>query len=112
MAAGHGLETRLQDMEWEVFSSQIKKEIRMSTNAQVVGQTLILADDKGTVSIEKYGNTIRRRVNSKGHEVILQNVSQLTFTELNNGVKITVKDLNGKTYMLTVYSYIQWGDGG
>lgn len=106
------LEGRLQDMEWEVFCSQIKKEIRMSTNAEVADRNLVLSEDQGKVTFEKYENSIRRRVNDTGHEIVLQNVSQVMFTRLKNAIKISVKDLNGKDYTVTVYSFLAWGDAG
>jgi competence protein ComGF len=100
------LKNRLQTMEWEVFCSQMKKEIRMSTNIQVVSNHLILTEDNGTVTFEKYENILRRRVNNSGHEVVLQNVSDVTFTLLPNRIRISVKDLHDKEYITNVYPFI------
>lgn len=99
---------RIQEMEWEVFCSQIKKEIRMSTRAEVVSGRLVLTEAPDTILYEKYGNNLRRRVNYTGNETLLQNVSEFTFTILNNAVKVTVKDLWGKEYSVVVYSLINW----
>lgn len=99
---------RLQEMEWEVFCSQIKKEIRISSKAEVVSGRLVLTNNNETITYEKYGSTIRRRVNSSGHETLLQNVLSVTFTRINNSVKIKVKDVWGKEYIVMVFSYIQW----
>lgn len=99
---------RLQEMEWDVFSSQIKKEIRMSTKAQVVNNVLILTEDTGSITIEKYENILRRRVNSTGHEVLLQNIGEVTFTLLPNTVRVAVKDLNQKEYMIDIPSFLNW----
>jgi competence protein ComGF len=98
----------LQEMEWDVFCSQIKKEIRMSSRAEVVAGRLVLTKNNETIFYEKYGNNLRRRVNSTGHEILLQNVSEVTYSLLNNAVRIKVKDLWGKEYRVTVYSYIDW----
>ncbi|WP_284036030.1 competence type IV pilus minor pilin ComGF [Neobacillus sp. 114] len=98
----------LQAMEWEVFCSQIKKEIRWSTKAEVVSNRLILTKDGETIYYEIYGNNLRRRVNSTGHEIILQNVSWHSFALVNNAVKVTVKDLKGIEYSVTAYSLIDW----
>jgi competence protein ComGF len=98
----------LQTMEWEVFCSQIKKEIRLSNRAEVISDRLILTKDTETTLYEKYGTNLRRRVNSTGHETILQNVSQYSFTILNNAVKVTVTDLWGKEYSVIVYSFVNW----
>jgi competence protein ComGF len=99
---------RLQEMEWDVFCSQIKKEIRTSSKAEVVSGRLVLTNNNESINYEKYGSNLRRRVNSSGHETLLQNVSSVTFTRINNSVKITVKDVWGKEYNVVVHSYIQW----
>jgi competence protein ComGF len=99
---------RLQNMEWDVFCSQIKREIRISTKAEVISGTLVLTLNNEKISYEKYGSNIRRRVNSTGHETILQNVSLVTFTRINNSVEIFVKDVWEKEYSVVVQSYIEW----
>lgn len=99
---------RLQEMEWEVFSSQIKKEIRMCTKAEVVSGRLVLTNNSDTIYIELYGSNIRRRVNSAGHETLLQNVTAVTFTRMKNAIKIDVKGIQGKEYTIVVHSYIRW----
>ncbi|MBT2726550.1 prepilin-type N-terminal cleavage/methylation domain-containing protein [Bacillus sp. ISL-75] len=102
-------EASLQAMEWEIFSSQIKKEIRLSTRAEVISGRLILTKDTETIQYEKYGTNLRRRVNSTGHEIILQNVSQYSFTILNNTVKTIVTDLRGKEYSFTAFPLVNSG---
>lgn len=99
---------RLQDMEWDVFCSQIKKEIRISSKAEVVSGRLVLTNNNESINYEKYGSNLRRRVNSSGHETLLQNVSSVTFTRINNSVKIIVNDVWGKEYIVVVHSYIEW----
>ena len=100
-----------QNMEWEVFCSQIKKEIRMDTRVEVIAGRLILTKDLDTVQYEKYGNNLRRRVNNTGNEISMQNISEVDFSLLKNAVKISVKDIWGKEYSVTVYSYIDWNTG-
>ena len=99
-------EKNLQAMEWEVFSSQIKKEIRLSTRAELLSNRLILTKDSETIQYEKYGTSLRRRVNSTGHEVILQNVAQHSFTISNNSVNIKVIDLWGRDYAVTAFPFV------
>jgi competence protein ComGF len=109
MLQHNDLKERLQTMEWDVFCSQIKKEIRISTKFQVVGNRLILTQDSGTIYIEKYENILRRRVNSTGHEVLLQNVSEVNFTLMPASIKVAVKDLNQKEYTVNIYSLVYGG---
>jgi competence protein ComGF len=100
---------RLQEMEWDVFSSQIKKEIRMSTKGQVVSNRLILTENTDSITFEKYENILRRRVNNTGHEVLLQNVAEVNFTVLPNMVRVDVKDLNHREYLVYVPTFLNWG---
>ena len=104
-------QAELQAMEWEVFCSQMKKEIRLSTKAQVVSGRLILTKDADTIQYEKFGSNLRRRVNSTGHEILLQNVSEYSFSILNNSVKVMVKDLSGKEYSMVAFSLVNWNAG-
>jgi competence protein ComGF len=101
-------EVRLQEMEWEVFCSQIKKEIRSVARAEVVSGRLVLTNNNETIYYEKFGTNLRRRVNSSGHEVLLQNVMEVTFTHLKNAVKINVRDSWGHDYAVIIHSYIDW----
>lgn len=102
------LQERIEAMEWDVFCSQMKKEIRMSTKVQVTGNTLVLTEDSGMVVYEQYEKSLRRRVNYTGHEILLQNISAVNFTLLKNSVQVTVKDLKGKDYTISVYSLLDW----
>ena len=104
-------DAKLQVMEWEVFCSQIKKEIRLASSVNVISDRLILNMDTETVQYERYGSNLRRRVNSTGHEIILQNVSQFSFTIMNNTVKLTVTDSWGKEYSVTCYPLVNGSAG-
>lgn len=99
---------RLQEMEWQVFCSQIKKEIRMSSNVEVLSGKLVLTNQNEKVYYEKYTQNLRRRVNSTGHEVALQNVSSVNFIRENNAVKIVITDIWGNEYSTRIHSFIQW----
>jgi competence protein ComGF len=106
----HRSQYALQEMEWEVFCMQMKKEIRMASKAEVVSGRLILTKDSETIYYEKYNSLLRRRVNSLGHEILLQNVSDYQVTVLTNQVNIKVTDLNGKNYWAIAYSFVDWGN--
>jgi competence protein ComGF len=53
----------IQRLEWEVFGSQVKKEIRSCSRAQVISGKLYLTKEPDTIVYEKYGNNLRRRLN-------------------------------------------------
>ena len=99
--------SRVQQLEWDVFCSQVKKEVRMSSRVEVASGRLYLTNNPETILYEKYGNNIRRRVNSTGHEIILQNAAEVNFTLLTNAVNIKVKDLWGRDYSFTAFSLIK-----
>jgi competence protein ComGF len=101
----NSMQIELQEMEWEVFCSQITKEIATVSHAEVLSGRLILTKGSDTILYEMYGPNLRRRVNFTGHEIILQNVSQYSFSIVNNAVKITVVDIWGKEYSVTAYSF-------
>lgn len=82
----------------------------MSTKAEVAGSSLVLTEDAGIVVFEKYENSLRRRVNYSGHEILLQNVSEASFTIVKNKVQITVKDENGKVYWGEIYPFLDWNE--
>ncbi len=86
------VEKRLQRMEWEVFINQAKKEIRMGEGISVENNRLTFVKSGQSVNYEKYGSNIRRRVGSKGHEIMLQNIKTVTFEQVVNGVEISVQD--------------------
>jgi competence protein ComGF len=100
------LNRRLQEMEWEVFVSQVKKEIRMSDRLQISGSKLFLEKDGRLILYEKYGDNLRRRVDFSGHEVLLQQVDSIDFKKLHNGVQMTVTDKGGREKTTAIRSFI------
>ncbi|MEI2355905.1 competence type IV pilus minor pilin ComGF [Mesobacillus zeae] len=97
---------RIQGFEWKVFNSQMKRELREAELVTVKKEKLIVQKGSNIILYEKYGNSIRRRVNYAGHEVMLQNVSQMKFSAAENGVGIYVKDGWDKEYSSNVRSFI------
>ena len=86
------VEERLQRMEWEVFIGQAKKEIRMGEGISIEYNRLTFVKNGQSIMYEKYGSNIRRRVDLKGHEIMLQNIKAVTFEPIANGVRISVQD--------------------
>ncbi len=104
------LEMRTQRMEWEVFISQMKKEVRLSNKVTVNSNQILLLEKNGKIIIyEKYGSNIRRRVDYKGHEVLLQNVNFFQFEKISNGVRVKVTDVYGREYLEEIQSFLREG---
>jgi competence protein ComGF len=98
--------SRLQAMQWEVFSSQIRKEIRMSQKINPQVNRLFLTRDSDSILYEKSGTNVRRRVNLTGNEILLQNVKSIQFDSIKNGTIVMVVDIWNKKYSFTTRSFI------
>lgn len=105
----HFSEKELQDMEWEVFILELKKETKKAENINVLNNKLLLYVDGRVVTYEKYESSIRRRVDSTGHEVALQGVKNVAFTSNENGFKIEVINRFGMKKNLSIKSYLRFG---
>lgn len=101
--------SRLQTMQWEVFSSQVKKEIRMSQRINPQINKLLLTRDGDSIIYEQYGTNLRRRVNLTGNEILLQNMTSIRFVSVANGVNIEAEDIWRKQYSFAVRAYIDVG---
>jgi competence protein ComGF len=98
--------SRLQTMQWEVFSNQIKKEIRMSQKINPQVNRLFLTRETDSILYEKFGTNVRRRVNLTGNEILLQNVKNIQFDSIKNGTIVKVEDIWSRKYSFTTRSYI------
>lgn len=104
----YSLEGRIQWMEWEVFVNQLHKEIKLSDRVEIVNKDLKIWIDDEIVTVQKYNDVLRRRVNMTGHEVILQNVQSVQFTKGEDFVQIEVTDTFGRTNKRKLYSFTGW----
>lgn len=59
---------------------------------------LLLEVDNNTISIEKYGALLRRRVNNEGHEVYYRDIRDFTIKSVESGVVVTITTLSGDVY--------------
>lgn len=75
-----------QDFEWNLFLIQLRKEIRTSDEWGLSGNKLNLFVNQEMVMYEQYGSSLRRRVDNKGHEVVLQNLKEIRFTNIQNEI--------------------------
>ncbi|MBT2687074.1 ComGF family competence protein [Bacillus sp. ISL-47] len=101
-------DARTQRLEWLVFINQLKKEVRLADYADVSNDRIVLKVAGQNVVYEKYGSSLRRRVDLKGHEVVLQQVDSISFTSINGGLEMKVKDTFAQVYSASLYYYIDW----
>ncbi|WAA10435.1 competence type IV pilus minor pilin ComGF [Fervidibacillus albus] len=88
-------EESLDEMEWEVFLNQAKKELRNSEEIRLTYNRIVLFDQGDMIFYEKYGNLLRKRVNGKGHEVLLFHISSFSFERSNQGITIRITRIGG-----------------
>jgi competence protein ComGF len=103
------VESMERQMEWEVFSSQVKREIRSAEQMTVQPDKLLMKVDEQIILYEKYANSMRRRVNYQGHEILIQNLSSFSFGKIADGVEIKARDLEGTDYCVRVHRFYPTG---
>jgi competence protein ComGF len=97
---------RFSRLEWSVFARQIASEVREARELEVKQSTLYLYKFTGeTVSFEKYGNLLRRRVNGQGHEILLQFISNVQYKIEHNGITVKVTSDQGKEYETFIMTF-------
>ncbi|HWO96017.1 MAG TPA: competence type IV pilus minor pilin ComGF [Bacillus sp. (in: firmicutes)] len=89
----------LSTLEWDLFLQQLTFEVREGHQVECSHERLTFTNYyHQTITYEKYGEMIRRRVNGTGHEVVLQNISSVQFSKVPQGVLIQIKDLENRLY--------------
>jgi len=77
----------------------IQQEINDAENMYTAQNRLYLKTRTNEiVSIELYGQTIRRRVDQSGHEIYARNILNVQFVELSYGIQMSVQTNKGETY--------------
>ncbi|WP_010678102.1 competence type IV pilus minor pilin ComGF [Bacillus timonensis] len=94
-------------LEWQILIQQMKMEIREANQISVSkNEGVSFYNAAGDlVSFEKYTDKIRRRVNKKGHEVLLQQITDVTFETKTNGFLISVITVDGKIYQAMISAF-------
>jgi len=104
------IESGIRRMEWEILSSQVKKEIRSADEMTVNPENIMMKIDGKVILYEKYGTSIRRRVDFQGHEILFQNLSSFRFERIEEGFEMTASDLNGVKHFTKFQNYIKVGE--
>ncbi|KON90255.1 hypothetical protein AF332_09775 [Sporosarcina globispora] len=104
------MEARTQRLEWHVFINQLKKEVRLADTANISPNAIVLTIDGKSVIYEKYGSNLRRRVDMKGHEIVLQKLDVITFNSINGGVEIKASDDFDQEYSAFLYYLMNMED--
>jgi competence protein ComGF len=92
-------DTKLYDeQELTLFFEQAEKEIQGSITAETKPDLLYLVQPDGsTISYEKYGSRLVRKVDGEGFEMLVQNIRGFSADATNYSVKLTLT-VHGKTF--------------
>jgi len=90
---------QLKIKEAELFFAQTRRDIHQAIQVNASGNVLYVTFKNGdTATYERYGTSIRRRLNGEGHEIMLQNIRDLSFQTKQNMVAIRVTGPRGRTF--------------
>lgn len=95
-------QNKLQAKEVELFFMQTSREIHNAVNIYLQNHHLVVVLSNGDrASYEHYNNIIRRRVNNRGHEVLLQNIESVRYEIHEKLVTIHIEGKRGEQYERT-----------
>ncbi|WP_181186038.1 ComGF family competence protein [Alkalicoccus urumqiensis] len=85
-------EKRRHEQEVSIFFMQLEKEFQESAAFSISGGRRLLLNHQGrTIAYEPYGTrSYIRRVNSTGHEVVLQYMTSVQFQKEEEGMHVEV----------------------
>lgn len=98
---------QIQNMEWELFLSQLKKEAGGCDFAEADNSNrLVLTLNNEKISFQKYGNQLRRQVNFTGNEIVLQDLQSIHFQVAGQKIFIEAVDTHENIHKAAVYLFI------
>ncbi|WP_416827873.1 competence type IV pilus minor pilin ComGF [Ectobacillus polymachus] len=93
------VDRKFLDFEWALCLEQIQIEFREATSVTVINNKLLLQKNNGQmVKYEKSGNDIIRTVDNKGHEIMLQQITSVSFELQTLALNVHVIDLDKKDH--------------
>ncbi|MFE4896400.1 competence type IV pilus minor pilin ComGF [Peribacillus butanolivorans] len=98
---------KLHPKEWEIFTMQMQQEVRGAKSQDVIENKLYLLSGDQLSFIEQYEDKLRRRVNGKGHEVILQNISKFMVEKDGNVIVLNITDKAGNTVIRRFHPFFK-----
>ncbi|WP_421379567.1 competence type IV pilus minor pilin ComGF [Bacillus salacetis] len=77
-----------KEYEWNLFSHQFRLEFRGAKDIKVNDSSVIFIKNGEEILYEKYGDYLRRRVDRRGHEIVLGPLNALELKTEENGIEI------------------------
>ncbi|GGF08070.1 hypothetical protein GCM10010954_03160 [Halobacillus andaensis] len=85
------------------FFTFIEDEMNSSSNITVSERQILITDvDNREIKVSLYGDDVRRRVDEKGHELLIHDLKDITFSLQNHLLDIHVTTRNGDDYYKTI----------
>ncbi|MFI8685378.1 competence type IV pilus minor pilin ComGF [Rossellomorea sp. NPDC077527] len=82
--------------EWNLFNESVRNELKKADQVEVLPGQISFVIDGDTILYEQYDQSIRRRVNNRGHEIVLQEVGQFAFASIQGGVHLDLEFEGGE----------------
>ncbi|TYS87552.1 hypothetical protein FZC88_16305 [Rossellomorea aquimaris] len=82
--------------EWNLFNESLRNEIWRGESIVITPDKISFLVSGESISYEKYNQSIRRRVNNQGHEVVLQSVDSFSFASIIQGVHMDLEFVGGE----------------
>ena len=91
--------------EWNLFHESVRNELRNAKDVNVMTNQISFVMDGETILYEKYNQSIRRRVNNRGHEIVLQSVDEFAFNVIDQGVHLDLEFEGGEKVEGNFFSF-------
>lgn len=99
-----GMSSYTEEFAAEQFTHVLYEEVSQSKTYTFTRDVLVVTDkDDRTIEISQNGSTIKRTVNGKGYEILLENVKNLSYTEKDFIVSVEVGLTNEETFEEVVH---------
>ncbi len=89
----------LHHMETSLFFQQLDLDVQQSSKIHIQNNVIYLQqNNQEEVTYAFFQNRIRRQVNHRGQEFVLQNIAAIKFTMWKNGIDVVVTDIYNQVH--------------
>ncbi|MGV3488837.1 MAG: competence type IV pilus minor pilin ComGF [Tuberibacillus sp.] len=90
-----------------LFLTQIKNELASGEHYHTFTNGISFQLNDQIVNYTLFDTTIRRNVDGKGYEIVLQDVKRLSFIDQPKSISILLTDLKGRDYLWEIEKMVQ-----
>ncbi|MCA1054807.1 ComGF family competence protein [Rossellomorea aquimaris] len=91
--------------EWNLFSESLRMEVWGGSGFLFSNEGITFESNGKVITYERYQDSIRRRVDGQGHEVVLQGIDSFEFSEVPKGIMVSVVFKEGESVESEFYHY-------